>query len=105
MFSVTFVQPDGSRREVLVKPGQSLMRAAIGANVDGIQADCGGCLSCATCHVYLDDVPGVQAPDDEERGMLQAVAADRETGSRLSCQVLGAPALAGALIRIPQRQS
>ena len=105
MFGVTFVQPDGSRRTVQVKPGQTLMRAAIEANVEGIQADCGGCLSCATCHVYLDGATGIEAPSEDECGMLEAVAADREPVSRLSCQVVGGPALADAVVRVPQRQA
>lgn len=103
MITVTFVQPDGRRRQVPVRVGQSLMRAAVEGNIEGIQADCGGCLSCATCHVYLDTPGHVAPPDADELGMLDAVNGHRRANSRLSCQVLMAPGLDGAVIVVPGR--
>lgn len=104
MITIHFVQPDGTRRQVQAREGQSLMRIAIEANVDGIQADCGGCLSCATCHVYIEPVPA-PPPDGDEDGMLGTVAAERRAGSRLSCQLVATPALDGATVTVPARQS
>ena len=61
-----------------------------------IKAECGGALSCATCHVYVDqewfDVVG--APSDEEEDMLDSVG-DVRSNSRLSCQILMSDALDG----------
>ena len=52
---IAFVEHDGTVHEVDVEPGSSLMRAAIDNLVPGIDADCGGECSCATCHVVLND--------------------------------------------------
>jgi 2Fe-2S ferredoxin len=101
---ITFVQPDGSTLEIEAPAGQSLMRAAIEANINGIQADCGGCLSCATCHVYIEAVTPLPPPDADEAVMLEAVAADRQANSRLSCQVVVSVHLDGATVRIPEVQ-
>ena len=55
MTAVTFVSATGAERRTLqVKPGQSFMQAAVDANLKGIEAECGGCLTCATCHVYVE---------------------------------------------------
>lgn len=51
---VTYILRDGKRTEIEVPAGTSVMEAAIHNNVRGIEAECGGCLSCATCHVYID---------------------------------------------------
>jgi ferredoxin, 2Fe-2S len=86
---VTFVHPDGSTSEVNVSPGTTVMRAAISNNVDGIIADCGGSLACATCHVYVDpaDVSKFQPVSEEEDEMLDEVVCERRDTSRLSCQL------------------
>ncbi|MEP7281351.1 MAG: 2Fe-2S iron-sulfur cluster-binding protein, partial [Rubrivivax sp.] len=59
--------------------GASLMRAAVDAGVDGIAADCGGCLSCATCHVIVDPAwaDRLPAPSADELAMLEMTAAER----------------------------
>jgi ferredoxin, 2Fe-2S len=89
MSTVTYVQPDGERHTVDVPVGTSVMAAAVSAGVHGIVAECGGCLSCATCHVYVEQssmhLPGVS--DDEEE-MLEWTASPREASSRLSCQLV-----------------
>ena len=54
MPKAVFVQPDGSEKEIDVARMESLMRAAVRCNVDGVVAECGGALTCATCHVYVD---------------------------------------------------
>lgn len=92
--------------EVPVKPGQSFMIAALQANVPGIEAECGGALSCATCHVYVDEayLAALPTPSDEETGMLGFVAAGRRPGSRLSCQLVGTEQLALVEMQLPDRQ-
>jgi 2Fe-2S ferredoxin len=87
-------------------PGQSLMQAAVDANLPGIQADCGGLLTCATCHVvvqgdWLSKLPPVSSDED---GMLAFTAQSRESGSRLSCQIILTEALDGLQVTLPASQ-
>lgn len=98
--------PTQAAHSLQVQPGQSLMQAAVDANLDGIQADCGGLLTCATCHVvvhadWLSKLPPVSSDED---GMLAFTAQAREPGSRLSCQIMLTPELDGLQIKLPQSQ-
>ena len=88
------------------EPGQSLMQAAVDANLPGIQADCGGLLTCATCHVVVpgDWLAKLQAMTGDEDGMLAFTAQTREPGSRLSCQIMLTPALDGLQVTLPASQ-
>ena len=83
------------------------MRGAIDHNLQGIDAKCGGCLSCATCHVYVDDrfFAMVTAASGDELEMLTGVAAERRPQSRLSCQIPMTAALDGLTVHMPERQS
>ncbi|CAM2157128.1 Putidaredoxin [Pararobbsia alpina] len=103
---VTYILRDDSRREIDIPIGTSVMEAAIQHNVRGIDAECGGCLSCATCHVYVDDASSATlAPAEaEELDMLDGVADERRPESRLSCQIVVTPDTAGLVVRIPSRQ-
>ena len=96
----------GRTQTVRAKPGVSLMRAATDAGVEGIAADCGGSLSCATCHVYVaaDWVAALPAPDRDEASMLEMTAAERRPGSRLSCQIVLTPVLDGLQVQLPVTQ-
>jgi 2Fe-2S ferredoxin len=107
MPKVTYVAPDGTRRDVEGAAGASIMETAIRNNVRGIDAECGGCLSCATCHVYVDEewLARLPAPDADETDMLGFVAAEQKPNSRLSCQIKLDPSLEGIVVRIPPRQS
>jgi ferredoxin, 2Fe-2S len=106
MSTVTLLSPRGKTvASLAVAAGQSVMLAAVQANVGGIEAECGGCLSCATCHVYVREVAGeLPAATQEELAMLEFVAAERRRESRLSCQLLGGPALQRLLLELPERQ-
>lgn len=97
---------DGHRQAVAGSAGQSLMRAALAAGVAGIAADCGGVLSCATCHVIVASewAGRLPAPTADEQAMLEMTAAPREPGSRLSCQIVLTPALDGLVARLPDTQ-
>jgi 2Fe-2S ferredoxin len=88
------------------QPGQSLMQAAVDANLPGIQADCGGLLTCATCHVVVagDWLAKLPAMTGDEDGMLAFTAQTREPGSRLSCQIMLSPALDGLQVTLPSSQ-
>jgi ferredoxin, 2Fe-2S len=98
--------PDGAMHTLHAKCGQSLMLAAVQEGVDAIAADCGGCLTCATCHVYVDASWGPRLPPAgaDETAMLDLTAAERRPTSRLSCQIELTPALDGLVVELPERQ-
>lgn len=104
---IHFVLKDGTCRAVEAKNGASVMETAVHNNVRGIDAECGGCCSCATCHVYVDDafLHLLPKPDDMENELLDGVASERQTGSRLSCQLSMSSAFDGLIVRIPPTQS
>ncbi len=86
--------------------GRSLMQEAVHAGVEAIAADCGGSLTCATCHVMLDAewATRLPAPSADECSMLEMTASAREPGSRLSCRLVLTPALDGLRVRLPASQ-
>jgi 2Fe-2S ferredoxin len=108
MITIHLVGPDTEPGETTLeaKEGQSLMQAAVAANVHGIEADCGGLLTCATCHVYVRDpfAGRLPAPSDDELGMLEFTAAPRRANSRLSCQIQLTAALDGLTVDLPETQ-
>ena len=106
MPTIHYILKDGSTRTVVAKAGASVMEVAINANIRGIDAECGGCLSCATCHVYVEDafIDLLPPADESENELLDAVAAERLPGSRLSCQLQITAALDGLTVRVPETQ-
>src|SRR5689334_20669631 len=88
MPEVVYLLRDGSERSVEMPEGTSVMLGALHNNIRGIDGECGGCCSCATCHVYVDeryiDRLTERAPGESE--LLEGVAAERRANSRLSCQ-------------------
>lgn len=100
---VTWVLPDGARVTAEVAEGQSLMEAAVARNVPGVVGECGGNLSCATCHVQVAEewAARVGAPDDFEDAMLDTVEAARGPTSRLSCQIRARDGLDGLVLIVP----
>jgi ferredoxin, 2Fe-2S len=103
---VIYIHPNGERNEVEVPIGQSLMMAATAHDIEGIVGDCGGAMSCATCHVMVEEpfAALLPAPDDTENQMLDYTAAPREANSRLSCQVVMSDVLDGIAVRIADPQ-
>jgi 2Fe-2S ferredoxin len=106
MPKVTFKQLDGSARTVEVKPGLSVMEAAIQHNVPGIEAECGGSCSCATCHVYVSesDLSKLTPVDELEDEMLDCTVAERQPGSRLSCQLTLTNEISDLTVTVPEAQ-
>lgn len=104
---IVYVLPDGSRREVTVAAGTTIMTAAIENRVKGIIGDCGGTCSCATCHVYVEGGPKekLEAVSVIEDEMLEGVVSERKPDSRLSCQITMSDELSGLVVRIPERQA
>ena len=105
MAKITFIQPDGTRQEVLAEPGMTVMEAARKELVPGIEAECGGACSCATCHVYVDDAwrEKVGPPSEMEEDMLD-FAFDVRASSRLSCQIKVSDDLDGLVVSVPEKQ-
>jgi ferredoxin, 2Fe-2S len=106
MTHATFICTDGNRRDIDVAVGSNLMRAACDSGIDGIVGDCGGSLSCATCHVFVEDgfadrLPGPEANEDQ---MLDYTAAGRQPNSRLACQIVMNEALSGIVVRVADPQ-
>jgi 2Fe-2S ferredoxin len=97
---------DGTERRITGRTGKSLMQAAVAAGLDGIAADCGGCLSCATCHVFVDADWAARLPaaSADEAAMLDMTATPRDVNSRLSCQIELSAALDGLRVRLPATQ-
>lgn len=88
MVSLTVTDRDGSIRHFNVRGGQSLMEALRDNHVSTIIALCGGNLSCATCHVYLNaDALSLFAPRSQDEDDLLDASDHRQAGSRLSCQL------------------
>ena len=89
MVKVTFNAPDGSMTTVEVENGTSVMEAAVNNGVPGIDADCGGACSCATCHVHIDPSSAVLAQiEEDEEFLLEDAEGYDKAQSRLSCQVI-----------------
>jgi len=102
---IRFIQHD--KREYVVKAadGDSLMRAAQDNHVPGIEGECGGHLTCATCHVYIpeDWYDLLEPPNADEQAMLE-MAIDQQPNSRLSCQIFASSAVDGLTVHVPQNQ-
>ena len=105
MAKITFITHDGEEHEVEGENGNSVMNAAIDNLVPGIDADCGGECSCATCHVVVADGwwDKVGGPSDREESMLD-LNPEREPHSRLSCQIPVTDELDGLVVNVPEFQ-
>ena len=86
--------------------GRSMMEAAVDAGLRGIAADCGGMLTCATCHVIVREpwIGRLPPASPDEIGMLGFTASPRQAGSRLSCQITLAEDLDGITVELPPTQ-
>lgn len=89
MSSITFTTAEGTATVLEANVGDSVMETAVRNGVTGIVAECGGSLSCATCHVIVDGADFEALPEMEEMEdeMLWGTAVDRTPTSRLSCQI------------------
>ena len=106
MVTVHLISSDGARRELTCDTGQSLMQAAVKANVQGIEAECGGMMTCGTCHVYVREPHAnrLPPPGPEEDAVLGFTASPRRHDSRLSCQIALTDALDGLTVDLPATQ-
>jgi ferredoxin, 2Fe-2S len=102
MPELTIVSRDGSAHVMTAQLGSSLMEAIrAGGLGDEVLAICGGCCSCATCHVYVDPAIASRFPPigGDENDLLDGLAS-RTADSRLSCQLSVMPSLEGARFTI-----
>ena len=105
MPKITYIDNECNSKTIDVENGLSVMEGAIQNNISGIDADCGGGMACATCHVYvkeewLDKLP---AKEDGEEDMLD-MAFEPKINSRLSCQIIVSDELDGLEVNIPSKQ-
>ena len=105
MANITYIKHTGETHEILVENGKSVMEGATDNLLDGIIGECGGCCSCATCHVIVDEAwyARLNSPDETEIEMLEAVPELTAT-SRLSCQIAVTDELDGLVVRMPEEQ-
>jgi 2Fe-2S ferredoxin len=106
MAFVTYIEPDGTPRKVEVPNGDSVMQGAVNNTINGVVAECGGGLACATCHCYVDAawISRVGPPSQAEAEMLESAASETKPGSRLSCQIMVTEALDGLVVHLPETQ-
>ena len=105
MPKITYIEHDGTTHEVDASVGTTVMNAALDNLVPGIDADCGGECSCATCHVMVDEawMATVGGPSETEESMLD-LNPERQSNSRLSCQIEVTDALDGLVVQLPEFQ-
>lgn len=104
MANITWKTEDGNQITVDVKDGLNLMEAATANNVPYVEGECGGCLSCATCHVFVDAawLAKTGEVDEIEDTMLDMTDVERRDNSRLSCQITAGPELDGLVLFVPE---
>jgi ferredoxin, 2Fe-2S len=107
MARVRFVHRDGVEKNVDVGQDVSVMMAAVRNGIRGIDGECGGCLDCATCHVYVEESQAalVPPPSADENELLSSVAAQRRPNSRLSCQLKVPSSIDELIVYVPESQS
>jgi len=105
MAKITFIEPSGNEHVVEAEAGMTLMETAVRNMVPGIDADCGGGCSCATCHVFV--VEDWRAATGERNALEDATlefAENVEDNSRLACQIKITPELDGLVVHMPESQ-
>ena len=106
MAKIKYIEFNGKEHEIEVPNGMTVMKGAVHGNIPGIDADCGGGMACATCHVYVQDdwYNKLSAKEDGEEDMLD-MAFEPKKNSRLSCQLIVSDELDGLVVNIPSKQS
>ncbi|MEK6542703.1 MAG: 2Fe-2S iron-sulfur cluster-binding protein [Pseudomonadota bacterium] len=105
MAKITYIETDGTARQVDVMTGVSVAEGAISNAVPGIEGDCGGGCACATCHIYVADEWAARLnPPDELETLMLGFAFDVQPSSRLACQIKVSDTLDGLTVHTPMRQ-
>ena len=105
MTKIKYIEYNGKQHEVNVANGLSVMEGAVQNDIPGIDADCGGGMACATCHVYVKEewFDKVPKKEDGEEDMLD-MAYEPNKFSRLSCQMIVTDELDGLIVTMPEKQ-
>jgi len=106
MAKITYVEHSGKLHTIQVQNGLTVMEGAVQNNIPGIDADCGGSMACATCHVYVKEEWFNKLPkkEDGEEDMLD-MAYEPNKFSRLSCQLTVSNELEGLVVNLPAKQA
>ena len=106
MPKITFNDFQGNSKTIEVDNGLSVMEGAIQKDIPGIDADCGGSMACATCHVYVEDkwFDKIPKAEDAENDMID-MAFEPKKNSRLSCQIIVSDELDGLEVTTPEKQT
>ena len=106
MPKITYKDHQGTSKTIEVENGLSVMEGAIQKEIPGIDADCGGSMACATCHVYVDDkwIDKIPKAEDAEIDMID-MAFEPKKNSRLSCQIIVNEELDGLEVTTPEKQT
>ena len=106
MSKITYIDSNGNSKTIDVANGLSVMEGAIQNNIPGIDADCGGGMACATCHVYVKEewLNKLDKPEDAEQDMID-MAFEPKKNSRLSCQLIVSDELDGLIVTTPSKQT
>ena len=105
MAKITYIEHSGKKHTVEVASGLSVMEGAIENNIPGIDADCGGGMACATCHVYVKEewFDKINKKNEGEDDMLDQ-AFEPKKNSRLSCQINVSEEINGLVVSLPEKQ-
>ena len=106
MPKIKYIDHEGNSNTIEVENGLSVMEGAIQNNIPGIDADCGGSMACATCHVYVEEkwINKLPKAEDAEVDMID-MAFEPKKNSRLSCQLIVSDELNGLTVTTPSKQS
>tara|TARA_B100000161_G_C33375685_1_gene335497 strand:- start:305 stop:625 length:321 start_codon:yes stop_codon:yes gene_type:complete len=106
MPKITYTDFSGNKKTIEVDNGLSVMEGAIQNDIPGIDADCGGSMACATCHVYVEDKWTNKLPEAEEAEVdMLDMAFEPKKNSRLSCQIIVNDDLDGLEVTTPEKQT
>ena len=105
MAKVTYIEHSGNSRTIEIANGLSVMEGAVQNDIPGIDADCGGGMACATCHIYVNEewFDKILKKEDGEEDMLD-MAFEPKKNSRLSCQIIVSDELDGLIVSTPSKQ-
>ena len=105
MPKITYIEHSGKSHTIEIANGLSVMEGAVQNNIPGIDADCGGSMACATCHVYVKEewFNKLSKKEDGEEDMLD-MAFEPKKNSRLSCQLMVSDQLDGLVVNLPEKQ-
>jgi len=105
MPKITYIDSSGNKKTIEVAKGLTVMEGAIQNIIPGIDADCGGGMACATCHVYVKEewLNKLNKIEDAEQDMID-MAYEPKKNSRLSCQIAVSDELDGLVVTTPTKQ-